>query len=312
MKKGTVGLLLKTLPFLGIRFGIYIATAIAAMLWLGLLLLISGAIDSPQVAAILFLLGIAGIFGIVKVVGHFVLYFLKAAHIAVISEYLTTGNMPEKGQVKYGIEKVKSNIGAAASVAVLDILIIGAVRQVIRIFNTIGSFLSIIPGAAFIIRLFNLIVETACNYIDECILGYIFVNKENNPEVNTWKASADGIVLYAQNWKAIGIGAVKTVLMLWVLKIILYIVSFTLFASSLDMGFFGFLFIALVVWALNKAIIDPLATVNMAKAYFAAIEQNPVPAVDLYEKVANASSKFRKILDNAGSSAGGMAQPTNI
>ena len=57
--------------------------------------------------------------------------------------------------------------------------------------------------------------------------------------------------------------------MLWVLKIILYIVSFTLFASSLDMGFFGFLFIALVVWALNKAIIDPLATVNMAKAYFA-------------------------------------------
>jgi hypothetical protein len=47
MKKGTVGILLKTLPFLGIRFGIYIATAIAAMLWLGLLLLISGAIDSP-------------------------------------------------------------------------------------------------------------------------------------------------------------------------------------------------------------------------------------------------------------------------
>ena len=46
MKKGTVGILLKTLPFLGIRFGIYIATAIAAMLWLGLLLLISGAIDS--------------------------------------------------------------------------------------------------------------------------------------------------------------------------------------------------------------------------------------------------------------------------
>jgi len=43
--------------------------------------------------------------------------------------------MPEKGQVKYGIEKVKSNIGAAASVAVLDILIRGAVRQVIRIFK---------------------------------------------------------------------------------------------------------------------------------------------------------------------------------
>jgi len=32
MKKGTVGILLKTLPFLGIRFGIYVVTAIAAML----------------------------------------------------------------------------------------------------------------------------------------------------------------------------------------------------------------------------------------------------------------------------------------
>ena len=65
------------------------------------------------------------------------------------------------------------------------------------------------------------------------------------------ESPADGIVLYAQNWKAIGIGAVKTVLMLWVLKIILYIVSFTLFASSLIWAF-GFLFIALVVWALNS------------------------------------------------------------
>ena len=178
----------------------------------------------------------------------------------------------------------------------MDILIRGAVRQVIRIFNTIGSFLSIIPGAAFIIRLFNLVVETACNYIDECILGYIFVSRENNPEANIWKTSADGIVLYAQNWKAIGVGAVKTVLMLWVLKAILYIVSFALFASSLNMGFFGVLFIALVVWALNKAIIDPLATVNMAKAYFAAIEQNPVPAVDLYEKVSMHPASLDKSL----------------
>ncbi|AUG58079.1 hypothetical protein [Acetivibrio saccincola] len=70
MKKGTVGILLKTLPFLGIRFGIYVVTAIAAMLWLGILIFISGAIGSPQVAAILFLLGIAGIFGIVKAAGQ--------------------------------------------------------------------------------------------------------------------------------------------------------------------------------------------------------------------------------------------------
>jgi sensor histidine kinase YesM len=220
--------------------------------------------------------------------------------------------MPEKGQLQYGIEKVKSNIGVATSVAVLDVLIRGAVRQVLRIFNTIGAVLSIIPGASFIIRIFNLIIETACNYIDECILGYIFVNKRNNPELNTWKASADGIVLYAQNWKAIGVGAVKTVLMLWVLKVVLFIVAAVLFTSSLNMGFFGILFIGLIVWSLNKSLIDPLATVSMAKAYFAAVEQNPVPTVDLYEKVTNSSSKFRKILENAGSSSDNMAQPTNI
>lgn len=311
MKKGTISILFKTLPFLAVRFGIYMATALAAMLWLGLLLLIAAATKSDA-GIILFFIGLGGVFGITKAMGHFVLYFVKAAHIAVISEYLTTGNIPEQGQVKYGIEMVKSNIGAATSVAILDVLIRGAVRQVLRIFNTIGSFLSIIPGARFIIRLFNLIVETACNYIDECILGYIFVSKKDNPQLNTWKASADGIVLYAQNWKAIGIGAVKTVLMLWVLKIFLFVVGLALFAGSLNMGFLGVLFVGLAIWSLNKSLIDPLATVSMVKAYFAAIEQNPVPTTDLYAKVTNASSKFRKILDNAGSSSHDTPTPSNI
>ena len=54
------------------------------------------------------------------------------------------------------------------------------------------------------------LVEIVLGYVDEAVLARVFYKKDEN----AWKASADGVVLYFENWKEILKNAVMLILMI--------------------------------------------------------------------------------------------------
>jgi hypothetical protein len=298
--KKVLNIIGKTMPFVWLKLGINFATAIIVIIWIVICLGMASLFGNVGVLAFLF--GLGGCIAIIKLVSHYILYLVKAAHITAINTYIFTGNLPAEGQVRTGIEKVKNNIGTATIVAGVDYLVKGAVRQILRWLTKLENVLSLIPGLSVLASIFNKIVETACNYIDECILGYIFLKKDENPEINVWKTSAEGIVLYGQNWKKVAKSAVKSVFLVYALKIILFIILLAIGsligATSLSGGFLiAALVVAVITWAISKSLIDPIATVTMIVGYYEAIEENSEPQIDMYDKMKHASRKFRTIID---------------
>src|SRR5690625_7246099 len=71
--------------------------------------------------------------------------------------------------------------------------------------------------------------SVSLNYIDESIVGYIFLRKAEGYDESAWMSASDGAVLYAQSWKGILKTATGSVVFIYVFNI----VSFLFFAFPL-------------------------------------------------------------------------------
>ena len=264
------------------------------------------------IALIIVLGSLGAIFGFLKFAQRYCLYMIKAAHVAAITEYLRTGEVPVtdkgyQGVLKYGKEMVGKHFGAANIAFVADALISKATRQIMRWVNRAENLLSFIPGAQNVFKIVNFILSTALNFIDEAVLSYIFYHKE---EKSSFKKACDGLVYYAQAWKGMLMGAAKTAAFVWILRgacfLIVYgiIVGAGMFISH-DSGNFakvvyivGVLFALVATYSLQTIIIEPYATCMMIKDYHIAIAGKPLKA-DLYGTLCKASDSFKKLFDKS-------------
>lgn len=80
----------------------------------------------------------------------------------------------------------------------MDKLVAGAVKQVQRGIGKAADFLDFIPGLSAVAGLAQYFVELSLGYVDECCLGYTFYQEDES----AFKSAADGVVIYAQNWKS--------------------------------------------------------------------------------------------------------------
>ena len=269
--------------------------------------------SAGSVVTLLIVLGSLGaIFGFLKFVRHYCLYMIKAAHVAAITEYLRTGEVPvtEKGYqgvLKYGKETVGKHFGAANIAFVADALIAKATRQIMRWVNKAENLLSFIPGAQNVFQIVNFILSTALNFIDEAVLSYIFYHKE---EKSSFKKACDGLVYYAQAWKGMLMGAAKTAAFVWILRgacfLIVYgiIIGAGMFISKDSGGavkvvyIVGVLFALVATYSLQTIIIEPYATCMMIKDYHIAIAGKPLKA-DLYGTLSKVSNSFKELFNKS-------------
>jgi len=281
--------------------------------------------SAGSVVTLLIVLGSLGaIFGFLKFVRHYCLYMIKAAHVAAITEYLRTGEVPvtEKGYqgvLKYGKETVGKHFGAANIAFVADALIAKATRQIMRWVNKAENLLSFIPGAQNVFQIVNFILSTALNFIDEAVLSYIFYHKE---EKSSFKKACDGLVYYAQAWKGMLMGAAKTAAFVWILRGACFLIVYAVFlvlTSLLHVGniaaIVGVLFALVAVYSLQTIVIEPYATCMMIKDYHIAIAGKPLKA-DLYGTLCKASDSFKKLFDKSKepvpAGAEGSAEPAAV
>ncbi len=240
-----------------------------------------------------FIIWIIGIGVIRFVVMHYFGYLVKAGHIAVIAEAMKTGQVPAN-QVSYGKAKVKERFATSNIYFAVDKLVTGAVKQIQKGIDKLGNALDFIPGMGAVTGVAKFFVDISLGYIDECCFGWTFYN----PQQGAFKSAADGVVIYAQNWKVLLKNAAKTMAKTIGLTILIALIIFIpiglLFKLFKWSGLAAFLLALLIAWVVKFAFMDSYIMCQMMVSYMQ-VAPTTVITFDLHSKLCNVSGKFKEL-----------------
>jgi hypothetical protein len=284
-----------TMPFVWAKLLLGLATVVVSAVLFAILMGLAWLFNSDIVWVVMFLLWLGAI-GVVRfLLMHYFGYLLKAGHIAVMTEAITTGQVPGN-QLAYGKQAVLERFGTANVYFAVDKLVSAAVKQIQKGIGMIGSALDFIPGAGAVTGLAQYFVDLSLGYVDECCLGYTFYSKEQG----AFKSAADGVVIYAQNWKTLLANAAKTmalvILGLLGITLVLFIVLALVFRAFDWPGWVAFVIALLLALAVKFAFIDSLILARTMTAYLG-VAPTTVVTFDLYGKLCGISAKFRELFD---------------
>lgn len=315
---GAVGLMRKTLPFLLLRLAVYVGITLAYIIVTGVGAGIGYGLTSwgeGQGTGAFWggAIGFAIVSGILYWAREYLLYLVKAGHIAVLVELIQGKELPAgKSQVEHGQTVVKERFKESSILFGVDQLIKGILRILNRLLMSVSRMLPI-PALNNLMAVVNKIINTSLTYVDEVILAYNIKTNSDNP----WQSSKDAIILYAQNYKVMLKNAVFLMVFMYVSAFVIFLLVLApvaaigaLFPGSV--GFWTFLFSVLLAWSIKAAVLEPLAVTAMMQVYFKTIEgQTPNPEWDA--KLSKASDKFREMGEKASAyvsdKMGGNAQP---
>ena len=308
----TLGLMGQTLPFIVFRIIVYFGIAVAFVLVTGVGAGVGwgvGAFGDGDFRAGATLWG--GIIGFGLTAGtifflrEYLLYMVKAGHIAVLVELIDGRGIPQgQSQISYASDIVRQHFAETNVLFGVDLLVRGVLGAILGLLQGIASFLPI-PGLQNVVALVRAFLRVAVGLMDEVVLGYLFRTHAQNP----WQGAQTAVVLYAQNYKVMLKNAA------W-LTIIMYVIAFVVFLVALApaaalvwfipnaWGAGGFVFALIFAWAVKAALLEPFAIAAMMEVYFRVIEgQTPDPAWD--QRIGEVSRKFRELKDKAANWAGG-------
>lgn len=294
-----VALLLRTLPFLLLRLVVYAGITLAYLVGIGggsgvgWVIGRAGGIDAAAGGAFWgALVGFGVISGVMYWVREYLLYIVKAGHIAVLVELLQGKEIPGgRGQIDYASSVVKERFIESSVLFGVDRLISAILRTFNRVMMRVAGFLPI-PGLDGVMKFAGAVITMSLTYVDEVILAYNIRNRIENP----WAGARDGVVLYAQNYKNLLKNALWLTLIVWGATLVIFLLVFVPVAALTALvpsiaGFWTFAIAALVAWSIKAALVDPLAMTALMQAYFKAIE-GQAPRQEWVGKLESVSSKF--------------------
>ena len=284
----------KSMPFCMAKLGLGAATLLIDGILLALLMGI-GWLFGENGMVICFCIWLAVIPAVRFALMHYVGYLVKAGHIAVIAEACRTGQFPAN-QVDYGKKMVKERFATSNIYFAVDKLISGAVKQIQRGIEKVAGKLDFIPGMDAISGLLKFFVEISLGYVDECCLGWTFYNKEQG----AFKSAADGVVIYAQNWKALlknaALTMVKVVVGLILMVIAVFVPIGLLFRLFKWNALIAFVLACLIAWVVKFAFVDSYIMCQMMATYMQAAPNTTI-TFDLYGKLCKMSNSFKELFN---------------
>jgi hypothetical protein len=311
----------KTLPFVLFRLVVYVGIAVAYVLATGVGAGVGFGVGSfwgedGQAGGVIWG-GVLG-FGLTAAVLYFlreyILYVVKAGHIAVLVELIDGREVPDgQGQIQYATTVVKARFVETSVLFAIDQLVKGVLRAIIGLVQGLAALLPI-PGLQQIIGLVRAFLQIAVGFVDEVILAYAIRTNATNP----WQSAQTALVLYAQNYKPMIKNAAWLVVITYGLALLVFIVMLAPAAAIVAIfqngwGAASIVFAIVFAWAVKAALLEPFAICCMMQAYFKAIEgQTPDPEWDA--KLTSVSKKFQEIKNKAmagigGSFGGGWRSP---
>lgn len=301
-----LGLMLRTLPFVMLRVAVYFGVAVAYVLatgtGAGIGWGVGGFGDEGFRASTTLWGGVIG-FGLTAAVMYllreYILYVVKAGHIAVLIKLLDGEQIPEgRTQITYAREEVTKRFAQASVLFGVDQLIKSVLRAITGLVRGIVSILPI-PGAQQLVSVLQAFLRIAVGFIDEVILAYAIHTKSDN----AWASAQTGLILYAQNYKPMLKNAAWLALIVYGLSFVVFLIMLApaalavyLIPGAWSAG--GVVFALLFAWAVKAALLEPFAITCMMDVYFRTIEgQVPDPAWEA--KLENLSRKFKTLKEKA-------------
>lgn len=279
-------LMMQTLPFIGLRCAVYFGIALAYVLMSGIGAGVGwgiGALGSEGFqATAAFWGGLAGFgltAGILYFLREYIVYLVKAGHIAVMVQYLNNQTLPTNtSQIHYASSVVKHRFAQASLLFALDQLIKGVVNAITGLVQGLSSLLPI-PGLSNIMGVFRAFLRVAVGLVDEVILAYAIQTDSSNP----WISARTALILYTQNATNMLKNAVWLTLFTYGLSLLVFLI---LLAPAAALAYLmpgvasasSIIFALLFAWAIKAALLEPFAIACLLQAYFKAIEgQQPDP-----------------------------------
>ncbi len=301
-----LGLMIRTAPFLIFRalvyFGIAAALVIATGAGAGTGYGIGLLSDEEFRTTSTLWGGIAGFgltAGVIFFLRDYLLYLVKAGQIAVMVDYLDGKPLPYgQGQIAYARAVVTERFGQASALFALDRLIRGVIGLITGLVEGVMTILPI-PGLAQIMTAVRAYLRIAVGLVDEVILAHAIRTRSEN----AWEAAHDGLVLYAQNGRAMLLNAAWLTLISWVLAAVVFVVMLAPAAGLVwllpgEASGGTFIFALIFAWAVKAAVIEPFALACMLQVFFS-VTEGQVPQPEWRGRLTQISDKFRQLGERA-------------
>lgn len=311
-----VRLMRRTAPFIVFRILVYFGIALAYVLvtgaGAGLGYGIGGFGDEDfRASATLWGggIGFALCAGAIYLAREFILYIVKAGHVAVMVEALDGRDLPGgQGQIAYARQIVSANFGQASVLFGIDQLVKGVLGAITGLLQGLLTLLPI-PGLDRIMGLVRAYLRVAVGLLDEVILAHALRQRAENP----WDSAREALVLYGQNAKPMLINAAWVTFFSWGLSILVFLLMLApaagvvyLIPGAWSAG--GVVFALVFAWAVKAALIEPFAIACLLQAFFKVTEgQTPNPEWEA--RLNGASAKFRKLGEGAAQWVGARKAP---
>lgn len=291
----------KTMKFVWLKLAlggcVLLISAVLGLIMFG----IAAAADSDELFSIMMLIWLILSAACLGVAEHFIGYLLKTGHVAVVTTIVTTGKVPED-QFAYGKEIVMKNFPTAAAYFAVDKLVSGAVKEINKGLDVVGNLLGKLPGMESVVSFLQSFVSIALGNVDECCLAYTFYRTDQS----ALESSADGVVIYFQNWKTVLKDALKVTFITMLVSAIAWIILMVILVGILAVTgmpgfnafFVAFIFAILTVIIVKSAVMDSYAMVCMVCSYMQVAPTTEL-TFDLYDKLCKLSSKFKSLFQKS-------------
>lgn len=306
-----LGMMVRTLPFLLLRLAVYFGITLGYILVTGAGAGVGYGVgafgDEGFRAGTTMWGGVVGfaLFGVIMYwAREYILYIVKAGHIAVLIELIDGNPMPQgRSQIEHATAVIKQRFPQASVLFGVDQLIKGVVRAITGMIRGILTVLPI-PGVQALAGLLSAFLRVAVGFVDEVILAYTI----RTQSTNAWMSSKEALVLYGQNYQVMLKNAAWLAVIVYVLSFLVFLVMLApaalvvyLIPGAWSAG--GFVFALLFAWSVKAALLEPFAITCMMQVYFKTIEgQEPNPEWEA--KLEQMSGKFRKLKERAFGGAG--------
>ena len=257
-------LAIQTAPFMFLRAGLYLAFGIGLLIYFAIFIGLLHLCGGNGLASLIFIIAAIAVFPIMKFFKTFVIYFLQAAHIAVIAQLLREGKLPEgKSQIEFGKDFVMSKFKDVAGLSVVDIMINAILKSFNQTIIKTAEFINF-PGLEGLAQLVNITVNYSVSYLAEAILSYIIIHKEEN----YWKGAKDGIILYVQSWKGLLVNSA----VMGIINAVSFVVFFLILVLPISLLFpksaAGVVVALALAYVAKEALVYPVAMIAIIVTFY--------------------------------------------
>lgn len=297
-------LMARTAPYIGLRILVYFGAAVGFVIVTG-----AGAGIGYGIGSLLHApaggafwggaIGFGLSAGLLYLAREYLLYLVKAGHIAVLVALMDGQALPAgKGQIAYGTAIVRSRFGEVSVLFAVDQLVKGVIRTMTGLLSGIAGMLPL-PGLDALMRVVRAVLRIAVGFVDEVILARAIRTGADNP----WAAAEEALVLYGQNHKAMLRNAAWLSLMVYALSFIIFLLALAP-AAALVYWMPGawsagsVVFALLFAWAFKAALLEPLALAMMMQSFFV-VTDGQAPDPQWHARLGEISDRFRQLAERA-------------